>query len=316
MKKNNQKIDSNKYLIGVDGGGTKTVAALSDLKGKISKIGKSGSSHPRNLGLKKAMENVVKAISQILKDKKNAKILSTFIGLPAVAEEFKFRKREIIRKLKKYKAVSKIFEGKVKIGSDQEVAFRAGVDGDGVMLNTGTGCVAHGWKGKKEIHVSGWGYLADEGGAFFVGQKTFQVILKNLDGRGSKTLLTKLTFKKLKLKREEDFLNVVYQNPTEIVPLLSVFCDEASQKDDKIAKKIIIEAAKESTLAAKTAIKKLKFQKNRFPLVLVGSMFKSKIFLEKVKKGIKKFAPKINFILLKEKPVIGAVKLAIENLKR
>jgi hypothetical protein len=33
-----------------------------------------------------------------------------------------------------------------------------------------------------------------------------------------------------------------------------------------------------------------------------------------VKRKIKKFAPKTKFILLKKKPVIGAIKLAIENL--
>jgi len=42
-----------KYVIGVDGGGTKTLAALADLKGKILAKAKSGSSHPRYLGLKR-----------------------------------------------------------------------------------------------------------------------------------------------------------------------------------------------------------------------------------------------------------------------
>ena len=313
------------YVIGVDGGGTKTMAALANLDGLqpahrppkgplILKIGKSGSSHPRNLGLKMAIENLTFAVKKVLP--RNGKILSTFIGLPAVAEEYKSKIKEIEKELKKHKEISKIFKGKLKIGSDQEVAFRTGTDGDGVMLNAGTGCVAHGWHNKKEAHASGWGWLGDEGGAFFVGQRVFQTVLKDLDGRGKKTLLTKLVFEKFKMKREENFLDLIYQkNPAEIIPSLSVICDEASKKGDKIAKEIIFGAAKEAILAAKAIIRRLGFQKNKFPLVLVGGMFKSEIFLSTVKKEIRKFVPEVDFISLKEKPLIGAVKLAIRNLK-
>lgn len=306
-------MKNNFFVIGVDGGGTKTVVALANLEGKILKLEKSNSSHPRNLGLKKAIENLVQGIKKVLP--KKGKILSTFIGLPAVAEEYKSKKKEIEKELKKHKEISKIFKGKVIIGSDQEVAFRAGADGEGIMLNAGTGCVAHGWKGKKEVHVSGWGWLADEGGAFFVGQKVFQAILKDFDGRDKKTVLTKMVFQKFRLRNEEEFLNLIYKNPFKFVPILSVICDKASKKGDKIAKKILIEAAKEAVLTAKTAIRRLNFYKNEFPLVLVGGMFKSNIFLKEIKKEIKKIAPKVKFILLKKPPIEGAIKIAIENLK-
>lgn len=301
------------YVIGVDGGGTKTEAALANLDGKILKIGKAGSSHPRNLGLKKAIENLITAIKKVLP--KEGKILSTFIGLPAVAEEYKFKKSEIKKELRKHKKISEIFKGRVIIDSDQKVAFKAGIDGNGIMLNTGTGCVAYGLKDKKEVHVSGWGWLADEGGAFFVGQKVFQVILKDVDGRGKKTTLKEMVFRKFNLKGSEDFLSFVYQiNPTEIIPKLSIICDGAAKKGDKIAKKIIIEAANEAALTSKTVIKKLNFKKVEFILILTGGMLKSKIFTKIVKKEIKKFASKVKFIFLKRKPVIGAVKLAIEQL--
>lgn len=309
-------LKNHDYVIGVDGGGTKTVATLADLNGKILKMARTNSSHLRNLGLEKAVENLAEAIYQVLKEAKGKKISSTFIGLPAVAEEFKFKKKEIEKELKKHKKISKIFKGRVEIDSDQKVAFWAGAKGCGLILNCGTGCVVHGWWKDKEAHTSGWGWLADEGGAFFIGQKVFQAILKDLDGRGQKTLLTKLIFKKLKIKREDDFLNIVYQNPFKIVPSLSIFCDKASQREDKVAKGIMVEAAKEAILAAKAVIKKLNFQKKKLPLVLVGSVLKSEIFLKEVKKEIKKIAPRVEFIIPKKEPVAGAVKLAIEELKK
>jgi len=64
-----------------------------------------------------------------------------------------------------------------------------------------------------------------------------------------------------------------------------------------------------------SVIKKLNFKKEKFPVVFVGGMFKSKIFRERVEEEIKKVAKKAKFILLKKKPVIGAIKLAIEKFK-
>jgi len=58
----------------------------------------------------------------------------------------------------------------------------------------------------------------------------------------------------------------------------------------------------------------MNFQNKKFPLVLIGSMFKSKLILDTMKKEIKKIAPRTKFIHPKKEPVVGAIKLAIEAL--
>ncbi|MDP2864330.1 MAG: BadF/BadG/BcrA/BcrD ATPase family protein [bacterium] len=303
-----------KYVIGVDGGGTKTVAALANLEGKILAFGKSGSSNVRNVGLKIAVENIAKAIEKVLKKTEKSGILSTFIGLAVIQEEPRL-KEKVKKALFKYKEISPIFKGKLEIDSDQIVAFRAGSnERNGVSLIAGTGCVAHGWRKGKEEKSSGWDWLADEGSAFWVGQKAFQVVFKDLDGRGQKTKIKEIAFRKFKIKNEEELMAKVYsKNPIEIIPYFSIFCDLASKRGDKIAKNIMREAGKELSISAKTVIKKLGFQKVKFPLVLVGGIFQSKIVLRTVKREVKKFAPKTEFIQPKNEPVVGAVKLAIEH---
>jgi N-acetylglucosamine kinase-like BadF-type ATPase len=302
------------YVIGVDGGGTKTVAALADLAGKILKIGQAGASSPTNVGIKTAAENVARALKKILPP--NRAILSSYLGLPAAAEVPELIKK-IKKELLKHKEISPIFKGKFEIVSDQIVAFQSGTDQkNGVLVIAGTGCVAHGWRGGKEAKTSGWGWLADEGSAFFVGRKVFQAILKDLDGRAPKTILRKIIFKKFKIKKISDFINLIYlRNPTQIIPQFSIICDEAGRSRDGIAKSILEESGRELALAAGTVIRKLNFQNKKFPLVLIGGMFKSKIVLETVKKEIKKNAPKAEFIQPKKEPVIGAIKLAIEALE-
>jgi len=303
-----------KYVIGVDGGGTKTISALANLEGKILAFGKLGSSNVRKVGLKIAVENIAKAIKKVLRKTEKSDILSTFIGLAAIQEEPRL-KEKVKKALFKYKEISPIFKGKLEIDSDQIVAFRAGSnERNGVLLIAGTGCVAHGWRKGKEEKSSGWDWLADEGSAFWVGQKAFQVVFKDLDGRGQKTKIKEIAFRKFKIKNEEELMAKVYsKNPIEIIPYFSIFCNLASKRGDKIAKNIMREAGKELSISAKTVIKKLGFQKVKFPLVLVGGIFQSKIVLRTVKREVKKFAPKTEFIQAKNEAVVGAVKLAIEH---
>lgn len=302
------------YVIGVDGGGAKTSAFLADLNGKISAKADTGSSSLRNLGLKEAIGNAVLAVEQVLKKaERNSKICAVFFGLPAVEEEFKFKKDLVRRELLKHKEISRIFKGKVKIGSDQLAGFRSGTnEKEGIVLVSGFGCVCHGWRNGKEIKVGGWGYLSETGSAFFVGQEALKAIFKDLDGRASKTLLTKLVFDNLKAKNKEKLVSLIYSKKlTEIVPLLSVCCSLAAEKNDKTAKGIMASAGRELALSVKVVAEKLGFDKKKFPLVLVGSMFNSKIVLNTVKKEIRKFAPGAEFIRPETEPAIGAVKLAV-----
>lgn len=306
-----------KYVIGVDGGGTKTTAALADLQGNILKTGKSGSASLRNIGIKSAMKNIGLAIEQVLKNQRNIKISSTVIGSPSLNIKSIFKDEDIKKELLKNKKILSISKSKIILKGDQIVSYRSGTDEkDGVLLIAGTGCVACGWKDGKSSRVSGWGWLADEGSAFWVGQETFKILLRGFDGRGQKTILAKNIFQKLRIKTAADFINLVYsKNPTEIIPLFSIFCDEAAKGGDKAAQNILIRGGKELSLAACGVIKQLNFQKEKFPVVLIGGMFKSKIILDIVKRGTKQIAPKAEIILPGKDPVIGAVKLAIESIK-
>ncbi len=307
------------YIIGVDGGGTKTITVLADLNGEILKIGKSESSNPRNVGIEITTENIIKAIKNILPKNRNSRILSIFIGLSAVEEEFKSKVKKIQKELLKEKKISQFLKGEIKIVSDQLIAFKSGTDEkNGIILIAGTGCVAHGWRKEKEFKVSGWGWLADEGSGFWIGQKIFQAILKSLDKRGPRTLLADFVFQKFRLKKQApNLLNQKIYTPDFIkkISSLSSICNIVVQKRDKIAQKILIEAGNELALAVKTIIKELGFFKKSFPLVLVGGLFKSKIILDVLKKEIKKIAPKTRFIIPQKEPVIGAIKMAIEELK-
>lgn len=309
------RIKAKKYVIGVDGGGSKTTAVLATLEGKIIKRAEVGSSQIRNIGLKKVVDNLVLVLEKV--SLKNKEVLSVFMGLPAMEEEFKSNKEKIKKELLKRKKIFSILKGKLTIVSDQLVGFRSGTDNKkGIVLVAGSGCAILGLRKEKEARADGWGYLSEMGSSFRIGQKALQEVFKGVDGRSSKTIITNLIFKELKVKNKESLINLIYSNnPTDIIPLFSASVDMAARKNDKVAKKILQEVADDLVCSAVAVIRKLNFKNEDFPVVLIGSVFSSKIILDRVKKGIKKTAFKAKFIRPKEEPVVGAVKLALEQIK-
>lgn len=305
----------NKYFIGVDGGGTKTAVALADMNGKIIARAVTGISNPRNVGIAAAVKNIAAGICGVLKAKRSVKIVSTFIGLPAMEEEYKERKLEIIRELKKNKKIAKIFKGKVQIGSDQLVAFRAGANGnDGIIAIAGTGCAVHGWNDGRQAKVNGWGWLADEGSAFWIGQKTFQAILKSVDGRVSDNILEKEALKNLKLKNLDHLIDFIYADPVKNIPLLFRVCDDAAIRHDKVAREILVAAGKEISLSVRHVAAKMCFFE-QVPLVFVGGVYKSRVVADTAMDDIERYYPgKFDFVVIDD-PVAGAVKLAIQAIK-
>ena len=310
-----------KYVIGVDGGGTKTTIALADFQAKILSFVETGPSNPRNVGILTAAKNIAEGINKILKEektkknvfKKGAEITSIFAGLPAIGEEYKSKKSIIKKEISK--RIPRKISSTIKIGSDQIVAFRAGTDKkEGVVLIAGTGFSVHGWKKGKEVKSSGWGWLADEGSAFWTGQRVLRATLKDIDKRLPKNNLTKLVLRKFKIKEPEELIKEIYQKDfIKKISSLSVLCGKEAEKANKTAVGILEKGAEEAGLSFRAVISGLKFKNKKFPVVLIGSMFESKVFLKKTIFYIKKTAPEAQIILLGQKPVIGAVKLAIEN---
>ncbi len=295
------------HIIGVDGGGTKTTVALADEKGEIISQEVGGPSNWRNVGVTKSAEVVFSLIKKIKKEKQ---ISLSYIALAGIEEEWKEKKDDFIKELKE-----KGLEGEVILGSDQLAAFRAGTDEkEGVIVICGTGTVARGFKNGKDVKASAWGFLADEGAAFYTGIEGYRAVQKAFDERGEKTKIADIMRREWSVETPEELNKKVYGDFLKNIPLLSIMVGEAGREGDKIAISILERSGKEVALYAKTVIKKLGF-KEKFPVVLSGGMFNSEIFLSVFKKEIGCFAPKAEIILLEEDPVKGAVKLARDAVR-
>lgn len=308
------------FVIGIDGGGTKTIIALADIKGKIKKQVVLGPSNPNKVDFNQAIEILGRGIKKVAFGVKRNKIKFIYIALAGSLERDLAKRKKIKTALLKRFPEFRIWQKIIKIEGDQKAAFRSATNKkNGIVLIAGTGSIAIGWNENKEAIAGGWDYiLGDQGSAFWLGHKALKQICKELDDRKKyKSLLQKLIFKKWQIKNEADLINKVYtKGYVEKIASLAALVNLAGQKKDKDALNILKNAAQELALAANTVIQKLNFKEKRIPCVLIGGVFQSNIIKKLVKNKISDEFSSVYFISPKSSPIKGAIKLAIENLKQ
>lgn len=177
-----------RFLIGIDGGGTKTDFVLCDTAGRvISRVRKNGS-NLNNIGFEKAIGIVKEGINELLKNREKSGLLSLFAGFSGGTTG---DNRELI-----HKELLRIIGDKAKVSnhSDAMSALTAGLeDKNGCVVISGTGSIGYGRKDGKIIQVGGYGYLLDRGGSGYdLGRDALYHALCHKDGRGKATLMTEL----------------------------------------------------------------------------------------------------------------------------
>ncbi len=311
-----------KYILGVDGGGSKTTVQISDLGGgKLSRV-VCGASSYKSVGKEKAVENlnrgVLKAINN-LEDPKNIHFISSCFGFAGndVSEDLKIYRGIVFNdKIKGYLDPKKII-----ICNDTRIGLEAGSESKNkivIIAGTGSNCLGTNEEGRI-AGASGWDYiLADEGSGYGVGHKALKAVVRSYDGRGEKTMLTRVILEKLKLNKVLDLTSWVYDAPfskIKISALAKTVCS-AALIGDKISMNILTEEAEEASISVITVAKKLGLENKKFDLIFVGGLFKCREYFKNILiNKLKKTLPKVNCIPGLINPVEGAIKLAIKNLK-
>ncbi|MEA2016794.1 MAG: BadF/BadG/BcrA/BcrD ATPase family protein [Actinomycetota bacterium] len=311
-----------KYILGVDGGGSKTTVQISDLGGEKLLRVVCGASSYKSVGKEKAVENlnrgVLKAINN-LENPEDVHFESSCFGFAGndVSEDLRIYRRIVFNdRVKDY-----IDKKKTIICNDTRIGLEAGSDSKNrivIIAGTGSNCLGINEEGKT-AGASGWDYiLADEGSGYGVGHKALKAIVRSYDGRGEKTVLTRVIMEKLKLDKVLDLTSWVYDAPfskIKISALAKTVCS-AALMGDNVSMKILTEEAEEASVSVITVAKKLGLENKRFDLVFVGGLFKCReYFRNTLINKLKKSLPKVNFVPGLVNPVEGAVKLAIKNLK-
>ena len=221
-----------KYIIAIDGGGTKTVGVLADMHGEILNYKVGGPSNPNDIG-EKAARNTLTTIIRELADAEEGWIDSVYAGISGAIGNEKLLRR----------AVSEACpDAKIKVASDIYNLF-ALLDGDtsrdAAVIICGTGGVCFARKNGALHRIGGWGYLLDSfGGAYSVGRDGLEAALRYHDGRGEATELYARAEAYLGAKPENAIRKIYSEGKT----LIAGFAPEvlhACEAGDHVAARIV-----------------------------------------------------------------------------
>jgi len=270
------------------------------------------------VGFEKACENIIQGVEECIN---NSKINKTDIRIAMLGLTGAGRKldQDNMRKAFKDYSVLKGFSfSSIIVDSDARISLEAAFPNKpGMILISGTGSIMFGKDEKGNLYrVGGWGrILGDEGSGFYIGKKGLIASIKQIDGRGEKTLLFDLISEKFNLNSLETIIKSIYTDNFDIAKIAPLVF-EAAEKDDKIAKEILDEAADELLLHIETMIRKINFN-DRIGLSFVGSIITNDNYVrKKIVNYINSNLKQIELIDSNNEPIYGAVVMAINELKK
>lgn len=162
------------YIIGVDGGGSKTHGLLFDQAGKVIDEASSGPCNIRN-DLDSAYAAIINVIDELIN--KNNLDENIRIGIGVAGYSVKANRENLIKKLNhKYT--------NYKLESDCHIACLAAHGGkDGAIIICGTGVVGYCMRKGVGYQTGGWGFPhGDLGGGAWFGLEMCRLLCKAIDG--------------------------------------------------------------------------------------------------------------------------------------
>ncbi len=307
--------------LGIDGGGTRTVAWLVDGDGKSLGRGETGPSNPLKVGIPAAMREVTKAFQLSLKkagiawsrSKSSAPLLQAVCAGIAGTDRGSVRHPFLAGMRRHIPAHRHILTTDAAIAL--YTAFR---DSPGILVISGTGSIAYGRTAEGEImRVGGWGMLTfdDCGSGHEIGRKAVAAALQGFDGRGPQTMLIALLCRKLKLRRIDEVVGrqLDPHQIAAIFPLVIV----AAKRGDRVARSICGAAGQDLAGLAVALMKKSGSLKRRGFVVAAGGVFKSsEVIYRAFVRDLRRCAPHVKTEKLEKPAVKGAVWLALNSGKK
>jgi N-acetylglucosamine kinase-like BadF-type ATPase len=301
-----------RFVLGFDGGGTKTECVLMDEAGLVRATGRSGPSNPMRVGFGGALAAVCEAGRSAMQHAKlsSSDISAICAGLAGVGQP------ESQRKMKKLLAEE--FQCKVvQICTDLDLTLEATGQGLAIVLIAGTGSAAVGRDINGQIvRVGGHGpLLGDEGSAYDVGRRAAIAALREYDrGMPDSPLATRM-LQELRVTDWEDFHLRVYSIPDEVFPRLFPVVAAAANEGDSASRALLRDAAAGLAGLVADLAERLQLKSEKFLLVKSGGMVGRSAYFDKLlDERLLDAAPHAEFGSLLVTAAEAAARLALEML--
>ena len=300
------------YIIGIDGGGTKTIGILATATGQHLAQVQSGPANYHVVG-EAQTQAVLEGIVEELYEKAEVPTSSDVRFCLGMAGLGRAADREVIGRI-----CDELGTPQNRILThDAHIALVGGSEKqEGVIVISGTGAIAYGINADgREARASGWGYLlGDEGSGYDIAIKGLQAIARAADGRGDQTELTDRILNRLQLNEPSALIRWVHAASRDMIAQLAEVVFNTAKTGDTTADRIVEEAADELVCAATSVIEQLEFTEP-FDIVLSGgNLIHQTMFADKLRYRFASIQSEASVQLPKHEPAYGAVLLARASL--
>lgn len=298
-------------VLGVDGGGTRTRAAIADRGGRVLGSGEAGGSNLDDVGpdaLRVRLAAAVAAARQAA-GQPSAPFAAACLGLAGVVSG-----ADVAAVGAAVAPLDLAPAGRLLIDHDARVALAGGLDlAPGLVLIAGTGSACFAMNGAGARHLAGgWGHLlADEGGGYWLGLEALRAAARADDGRGPPTALTAEVRAALSLSALSGLMHRLYVqglSRAEIAALAPRVLG-AARAGDPVAADLVERGAQALARAAQAAAARVQL---RAPdLVLAGGVFGAgEVVLGPLRRALSDALPGARVLPAHRPPVEGACLLA------
>jgi N-acetylmuramic acid 6-phosphate etherase len=305
---------SEQFVLGVDGGGSKTAVVLLNLKGQVLGRGLSGSSNHHNVGLAPARANLWTGMTEAAAQA-GVSLADGAAATWALAGVDRPEERQLFTRL-----AAEMLPGiPVRVENDAVAALVGGLGHhNGIVLIAGTGMIAYGENAQGEkARGGGWGPFFDHGSGYDLVQSTLRLIAHQNDiGHTHSAALIEALITAVNLSQITDFLGWVYaaeRKVADIAALAPLVLAAAAQGD--LAALAAVNQGAEGLATAVTAVAHNLGHTQPFYLVLGGGLLANNDFYRQVViQAIQTRLPKARPILPQADAAVGAGLLALETL--
>jgi len=260
-------------VIGIDGGGTKTVAWLAPLvddgTDRVLGRGLAGPGNPRAAGFEAAQANITAAIEAAFTDAgiPRTPVAAACFGLAGAGRP---DEQEPLAAWAGRQGIA----GKIHVCGDAEpILAAASPDNWGIALIAGTGSFAWGRNQAGETaRCGGWGYLlGDEGSGYAIALAGLRAAMRAADGRGPQTDLLPRLLSRVGTQSPADMIVKVYSaemTRDKLAALSEIVFDLATT--DEAAGKIVVTAVEDLAELVGTLAGQLRLSAGGYTLAMAG----------------------------------------------
>lgn len=306
------------WVLGLDGGGSRTIALVANEKGRVLGRGEAGPANYHTTGLGQAAENIRSAARAAIEDAGlvNQAITAAYFAVAGVD-------RQMDRQVMSGALASTGLTCSIQMDNDACAALAGATGGEpGVVVMSGTGSIAYGEDGLgNRSRAGGYGpLLGDEGSGYDIGRRALIAALRAEDGRSPATALSGRIRERFMLDGMTDLINLVYGNPPPLgrpeIAGLTPLVVEVGMGGDSIAREILRVAGRELGLLTAAVLQHLEFPSGqKVPIAGSGGVFAAgSILTLPMQQVVRSVCPTAELIHPKHTATYGAVLLALRHL--